>query len=82
MNIEEKEKLLDDIVKILVDYDDYVEDKHINLIVAARNMTRNTPLAFEEKPELELKEYWKYRTSPMINKIANHIVSYILTNKG
>ena len=77
--IELHEQLMNDIVKMLVDYDDYVEDKHIYLIVAARNIVKGTPMEFKYKPDNILKEYWKYQTNPMINSIANKIVGYIMT---
>ena len=80
-HIEEREKLLDDIVKMLVDYDRWVEDKHHLLIHQAKQMVSVTALKIPERPkDLQLK-YWKYQTNPMIYRVANQIVGYMMTER-
>jgi len=79
--IEEREELLDNVVKMLVDYDRYIEDKHHLLIHQAKQMVSATSLAIPKRPKDVPIKYWKYQTNPMIYKMANTIVGFMLTKR-
>ena len=78
----EREELLDSVLKMLVDYDRYVETRHKNLIITAKKMVSSTPLEIKENTEKLPPKYWLYRTNPFVNNMANTIVGFMLNEQN
>lgn len=70
----------ENVVDILIKYDEFVRIKHENIIEMAENMTKGTHLAIREREPEEPMKYYRYMTSPVFKTAVESLTAYIMTN--
>lgn len=77
----ERHKIVqENVINILIQYDELVRDTHKDLILMAENMVKNTPMEFRKREDNEPMKHYRYTTSPAFRRVADMLTAYILTN--
>lgn len=70
----------ENIVNILIQYDEHVRYSHENLIQYAEYMAKGTPMQLREPEPNEPMKYYRYMTSPIFATTVEALTGYIMAN--